>query len=523
MPLIAYRGNLSAATWPYISKFQGRTIIVRAQDNNFSRQLESSLDTDKDIGQPMIYYCHNVMPTGNGFQSVGYEQHISAIDGTDKGIKREFTVRDDSFAGGSKIYLMLGTGGFYWTENENLGYQGYVQSYWDGSAFQPLPANVQDFQVTTAHVAGITYIYIATIGCFVWDFANSRLTLQTLTGLNPVAVVGITESNGYLIAYSANAASWSSLIDPTDFTPSLQTGAGGGNVEGIKGNITCGAPTSNGLVLYTEKNAVSVLYTGNAQYPFQFNECVGAGGVSTLERVSYDADSGYNYAYTSFGMQVLKAKAAESVFPDVTDFLAGQWFEDFDDTALQFAYQALSSPMQKKLAFIANRFLVISYGVNELTHALVYDAVQKRWGKLKFTHTDVFQYDLLSELVSDIPKKSIALVTKEGAVYLVNFAIPFTPRSGTLLLGKYQYVRENNLQLQQAALEEPGPGMICYDFVSADGKNYSQVIKGIPIQSSDDLVVYGFGAPDGKNHSLLLQGAFNITSVELKFNTTGRM
>lgn len=523
MSLLVYRGNLSAATWPYISRFQGRTVIVRAQDNNFSRQLESPQDTDKDIGAPMIYYCHNVIPTGNGFQSVGYEQHMSAVDGTDKGIKKEFTIRNDAYNGGSKIYLMLGNGGFYWAQNENLGYQGYITQYWDGAQFQPLPANISDLQVTTAHVDGVTYAYIENLNCFIWDFANQRLALQTLTGLNPTAVVGITESNGYLIAYSSNAVSWSSLITPVDFTPSLQTGAGGGNVEGIKGNITCGAPTSNGFILYTEKNAVTVLYTGNAQYPFQFSECVGAGGVSTLERVSYDSDSGYNYAYTSYGMQVLKAKSAESVFADVTDFLAGQWFEDFDDTTLQFNYQTLSAPMLKKLTFVANRFLVISYGVSELTHALVYDAVQKRWGKLKFTHADVFQYDLLTENVSDIPKKSIALVNKSGAIFLVNFAIPFTPRSGTILLGKFQYVRERNIQLQSAELEAPGPGFTCYDFVTIDGKNYSQQIKGTPLVANQDLTVYGFGSPDGKNHSLLCQGPFNLTSVVLSFNITGRM
>jgi len=523
MAVLTYRGNLSSAYFPFISTFQGRTVIVPGQDNNFNRQLQSSTDLDKDIGIPQVYYCHNVMPNGQGFQSVGYEQRIGSFDGTDVGITQELILRDDAL--GEKGYFMAAPGGFYYVLNETSGYSGHITTYWDGAATQNLPADMLSKPITTAHVAGITYLYLGQYACLVWNFTLNRFEIVSLTGLIPGAIIGLTESNGYLIAYSASAVAWSSLIDPTDFTPSLTTGAGGGNVEGIKGNITCGAPTSNGFILYTEVNAVSVLYTGNAQYPFQFSECIGAGGVSGLERVTYDADSGYNYAYTSNGFQILKAKSAETILPDITDFLAGQLMEDFDEDTLAFSYTTLTAPLLKKMTFIANRYLIISYGITELTHAIVYDAVQKRFGKLKFTHADCFQYELLTEDISDIPRKSVAFVKNDGSVYLLNFALPFTARNGVLLLGKYQYVRARHLQLQEAALEGPSPGGVfnVYDFVSADGKNYSDQIVGISISSGDNLDVFGFGSPDGMNHSLYCQGAFNLTSIELKFNITGKM
>lgn len=523
MALITYRGNLSSAYFPFVSKFQGRTVIVPGQDNNFNRQLQSAADLDKDVGIPQIYYCHNVMPNGQGFQSVGYEQRIGSFSGTALAIDQELILRDDAL--GRKGYFATAPGSFYYILNETSGYAGHVTTYWDGVGTVAFPVDLLDHQITVAHVAGVTYLYVSLLGCFVWNFTLNRFELTTLTSLVASEIIGLTESNGYLVAYSINAAAWSSLITPTDFTPSLATGAGGGNVEGIKGNITCGAPTSNGFILYTAVNAVSVLYTGNSQYPFQFSECLGAGGVSSLERVTYDADSGYNYAYTSNGFQVLKAKSAETILPDLTDFLAGQYFEDFDDTTLEFSYQTLSSPLLKKLAFIANRYLIISYGVTELTHAIVYDSVQKRFGKLKFTHVDCFQYELLTETSSDIPRKSIAFIKTDGSVYLLNFAIPFTARDGTLLLGKYQYARARHISLEEAALEGPTEGgdFSVHDFVSADGKNYSQTIEGIEISSGSDLGVYGFGSPDGMNHSLLCQGAFNLTSVELKFTPTSRM
>jgi hypothetical protein len=523
MSVVVYRGNLSSAFFPFISRFQGRTVIIPGQDNNFNRQLQSSADMDKDIGIPQIYYCHNVMPNGNGYQSVGYEQRVGSYDGNDKGIVQQLLLRDDSM--GAKGYFALGIGGLYYILNESYGYSGLITQYWDGAALVNLPPNIVDYNFTTAHVNGITYLYISGFNCFRWDFTNNRLALVTLTSLTPTEIVGLTESNGYLVAYSTNAVAWSSLIDPTDFTPSLATGAGGGNVEGIKGNITCGAPTSNGFILYTEANAVSVLYTGNSQYPFQFSECLGAGGLSSLERVSYDADSGYNYAYTSNGFQVLKAKSAESIFADLTDFLAGQYFEDFDDDTLEFIETTLSSPLVKKITFIANRYLVVSHGITELTHAIVYDTVQKRFGKFKFTHADCFQYELLSEDVSDIPRKSIAFIKSDGSIHLVNFALPFTSRNGTVLLGKYQYARVRTLQLQEAEIEGPTSGGVfsVHAMVSTDGKNYSQTVEGTQLYASADIGVYGFGSPVGINHSLLCQGAFNLTSLVLKFNVHGRL
>jgi hypothetical protein len=519
---IEYRANLSSAYFPLISRFHGRTVIVAGQDQNFNRQLQSSADLDKDIGIPQIFYCHNVMPTGNGFQSIGYEQRISSVDGTDKGIYQEILLRDDSM--GKKGYFSVANGAIHVVLNETFGYALSVTTYWDGAANQPLPA-LASRQLTAAHVNGITYLYIQEWGCLVWNFTLNRFELTTLTSLVATEIIGLTESNGYLIAFSVNAVAWSSLITPTDFTPSLTTGAGGGNVEGIKGNITCGAPTSNGFILYTEVNAVSVLYTGNSLYPFQFSECIGAGGVSSLERVTYDADSGYNYAYTSNGFQVLKSKSAETLFPDITDFLAGQYFEDFDDATLAFSYNTLTSPLQKKFTFVANRYLVISYGITELTHAIVYDSVQKRFGKLKFTHVDCFQYELISAATNDIPRKSIAFLKSDGSVYLMNFALPFTSRNGVILLGKYQYVRTRHMQLQGVDVEGPttGGAFSIYDFPSYDGKNFSTPILGVQMDTGADYGSYGFGSPDALNHSILCKGCWNLTSMVLLFNITGRM
>ena len=519
MTQIAYRGNLSSAFFPFVSEYHGRTVIVPGPDNNFNRQLQSSADLDKDIGIPQLYYCHNVLPNGQGIQSVGYEQRIAPIISPPVLPTQVLTVRDDSL--GLKAYLALGLMTVYPIQNESIGYLPIITTYWNGSATVTLPNGTY----TTAHVNGITYIYIANSVCLKYNFTQNRLDQVTLAGLSLSAIIGLTESNGYLLAYSTSAIAWSSTIDPTDFVPSLQTGAGGGTIEGVKGPVTCASPTSNGFTVFTQTNAISVLYTGNSRYPFQFNECTGSGGVASLERVTYEADSGFNYVYSSKGFQIIQAKSAQTVFAELTDFLAGQYFEDFDESAKVFTYQTLSSPMQKKMVLIAARYLVISYGVTSLTHAIVYDVVQKRFGKLKIPHVDCFEYELLTENVSDIPKKSIAFLQSDGTVQVVNFAIPFVNRSGVAVLGKYQYVRSRKLQLQTFELENitPGGTVSVYDLVSWSGKGYDVTVPGILLFSNKNLATYGFGSPVGTNHSLLLLGCFDVVSLNLTFNSTGRM
>jgi hypothetical protein len=519
MSQVAYRGNLSSAFFPFISRFQGRTVVVGGQDNNFNRQLQSSTDLDKDIGIPQLYYCHNVLPNGNGIQSVGYEIRVSGIG--EVGQQQVWTIREDATS--AKGYMMRGPSGLRVVTDENTGWGPVQTTYWDTSlgSFQPIPNG----SITVAHVAGISYIYFANQGCLHYNFSLQRFELQPLSGLALGAIVGLTESNGYLIAYSTNAVAWSSTLVPSDFTPSLQTGAGGGQVEGIKGPITCASPTSNGFTIFTQVNAVSVLYTGNSRYPFQFSECTGSGGVGSLERVTYEADSGYNYIYSSKGFQIIQSKSAQTVFADVTDFLAGQYFEDFDEVTQQFTYQTLTSPLMKKMSLIASRYLIISYGISSLTHCLVYDTVQKRFGKLKVEHTDCFEYELLTEDVSDIPKKAIAFIQTNGTVLVVNFAVSFTNRSGVALLGKYQYVRSRTLYMQTVEFENVTQGgqfsVNC--LTSYDGKNFNLNTPGTILESTADVSVYGFGAPGGVNHTLLVQGCFDMDTVQLAFNIGGRM
>jgi len=71
MGQVAYRANLSSATFPMTIADGGRTVIVPGPDQNFDRRVDPE-GSQRDAGIPQALYMENVMPTTNGYQSVGY-------------------------------------------------------------------------------------------------------------------------------------------------------------------------------------------------------------------------------------------------------------------------------------------------------------------------------------------------------------------------------------------------------------------------------------------------------------------
>jgi hypothetical protein len=577
MAQVTYRANLSAKAFPFISDNWGRTVIVGQYDNTFNRELSSQEDMDRDVGIPQAYYMHNVMPTAQGFQSVGYTTILRA------GPALDFTsihlIRD---ASDLKVYLgITNSGNFY----INSGAGWALKGSYPGSSI-----------VTTAFVAGTQYIYIANYGCIVYDFVSETFSSVTLTGLDATKVIGITGAVGYLIAWSvpvsgssktftttsglavltgadtsniivnqvvsgtgitvgsyviavdpgvsitlnqpatasgtvslvftpqAAVIAWSSTIDPTDFTPSLVTGAGGGSVEGARGAITLCVAHTLGFIVYTTNNAVAAIYSNNARYPFTFREILSSGGLASQDLVGYDANTGAHYAYTTSGLQIVSTNQTQTIFPEITDFISGRIFEDYDETTQQFQRQTLSSTMAKKINVIADRYLIVSYGVAGLTHAIVYDISQKRFGKFKIPHVATIEYQLTSAGITEIPKQSIGFLQADGTLKIVDFNAQSPTSVGVIALGKYQFVRARLLQLDTISLENiyNHSSFNCTVLSSLDGKTQQQSDCTIlPELSSSESVTYGARAA-GINHSLILTGCFYLETLVLQFNIHGK-
>lgn len=507
------RLNVTASNFPFLSEFSGRGIIVKQTDQNYIPSATTGADSEKDLGIPEVYYCHNTIGTLQGFQSVGYSTGVPPAPAGvsfDEVIFIQFNITVRFFVG------ITAQGILYRTSVGAVGWEainsGAVSGYISGTT-----------KVTTAHINGITYLYFSNLGCYQLVYTGVfNLAAVTLTGLNAVDILGITAAQNYLIAWAADAIYWSSLIDPTDFVPSLATGAGGGNVQSIKGSIVACVPHTVGFVIYTESNIVVCTASGNTRYPFNFREIVDSSGISSADLVTWDANTGNHYAYTASGLQMVTLQQTQTVFPELTDFLAGAVFEDFEEITNELVVTKLTSTMIKRLALVSDRYLIISYGISYFTHALVFDLILKRWGKLKHPHISVMEFRILDPEFTETPRHSIAFVQSNGKIDIANLNTRDTNTHGILLLGKIQYVRQRTITLHTVDFENSPDGALCecFDKYSYDGKNTSTA-EGKLARSTGLFREFIFRVT-ALNHSLLFKGAFHMLSVVIHYSVAGR-
>jgi hypothetical protein len=528
MAQIRYRANLSAKDWVFMAQGWGRSVIMKQYDQNFSRQIVSPTDPDKDIGIPQIFYCHNVMPAAQGFQSVGYLPSISS--GSVHAGTYPYQIVDIPGTAGAiaqKLLFALQTNGvhevnydvYYWNGQPG-GSWTYIQTIALNTYF-----NNRDL-ITSAFVDGNLYVYFPYTGCYIWG--SSTLTSQTLTGLTATQTFGILESFGYMIAWGLPGVYWSSTLTPTDFTPSLITGAGGGSVEGAQGDIYMCVPHIFGFIVFSSKNCVSAVYSGNSRYPFNFRKIIGGGGISQQQYplAAIDAESGNVYAWTTAGLQLISVTQAQVVFPELANYLSGSRFEDFNDTLVQFVYtDGTPGFINRQLTVVSQRYLCVSYGILNtsiptFSHVMVYDIAMKRWGKLKFTHVQVLESPNTptAEFTS---RSNFCLMDTSGTIWNVDFEFAAS-QGGTMILGKYQHSRDRLITLEQIDIDfvQNANNLNVYDMVTFDGKTFQAPVE-IPAIANTNAPQYATRL-SGMNHSLIFQGIFTLDSLMLTYHTNGR-
>jgi len=506
-----YRANLLSANFPFLSENFGRTVIVGNIDQNVAKSADpSGQDKTHNAGIPQMYYCHNVMPSQQGIQSISYSQRTAAVVGLASNFVGVISLRD---ALGNSAYLGYTYGGDFYIAKAPFDTWQFVVT---------IPEAVNKL-VTRAYAQGVTYIYVANSACYRYDFSTDQLVEVTLNGLTASAIKGVTSLAGYLIVWSDDTVAWSAAADPTDFLPSLSTGAGSGAVEGAAGSILVCAAAHAGLLAYTTGNVIAVTYTGNAQFPFIFRALPNSGGLKSATHIDYDSQAGQQYAYTTSGFQLFDVQKAQTVLSDLTDFIAGSVFETCDAVSGIFTKTTLSAnaSLVKAIKFIANRYLVASYGITSFTHAIVYDTQLKRFGKLKINHVQCTDL-LLGEDSHDVPRSSIGFLQTTGAIKYVNFDANAAASDAVALLGKYQLSRSHTLQLLGVELEnvEAGDDFTLRDFLTIDGKNATQ--HTLSLTEEEGMYRRYDTRLSAKNHSLMLTGAFSLNSLILTFSLGGR-
>jgi hypothetical protein len=542
MAQIPFRINLNAAQFPFLTELGPQTIIIPGVDQTDPRSKAfSGSDESRDFGIPQIFYCHNVLPTGQGFMSVGYKEQVTGLPGA-ADFDQCMEMRDID----ENRFLFSPARGrnYVWTANR-------------GSWLSTNPVTPGTFlgrYVTRSNLNGRTFICYETTKVIEYDSTLDAFVDSVYLGITFSDIIGILASNNYNICYSKDTIFWSSLINELDFIPSLSTGAGQAIPQDLKGPIIAVLPISGGFIIYTTKNAVSAIYSNNVRFPWIFKEVANSGGIASPEHVTYEANLGTQYAWTSAGLQEVSIQGAKVIQPELTDFLGSKRYEDYDPSTFIFTSTNLGDVLNTKLALVDNRYLVLSYGVESglFTYCVVYDSVLKRWGKLRITHTDCFDYpypnrfgittygqltpqtyaDLLGtsyyqlsqqQLITAKAKTRFAFLQQDGTIKLVDFKFASVLDAGVCMFGKFQLTRTRFQTLQEIQVETVND--TDQDFVvrvhkTLDGKTLLPPV--VPFLSLEENKYREYNCRiANKNFITEFYGTFNLTGVVLVVSPDG--
>lgn len=530
MARLTYRANVSAANFPTDPNQFGRSVIMKQQDQDYNPILTAKDDIEDDPGIPVAIYVENALPTPYGYKSV---QPVIRL--TQNCLPFGEDVNGASV---SDVWICRNA-----TDTETLLHTLDGDVYRFDSTETPLPyirlASGLTGSATRVTLNGRAFMYFANQGCYEYNFTTNTLDSVTLTGLTASAILGIASAGGYLIAYTETSVAWSSVTDPTDFVPSLVTGAGSGSVEGLQGAITIVVSSSKGLYVFTALNCVSGLLTGNARYPFTFTEIPGALGITLLSQVTSEGGIGYLYAITLQGVQRIDHKGTSFPFPHLSgayptwdSIIAGTWVP------------SRANPADKKLQKIVlcgDRYLCISSGEDifytngryELKQAFVYDIALKRWGRLVFDHIQLYDtgresYTAIGILDGSGIGSSLVHFAVEYSGSISSLALNFAEPS-KIIFGRFQHVRTELIELHEVEVEN------LFTYGQSNGLTNLNVPSKVYVQASLDGKTGAFteftrnssaseyvpkyqGRAVGKTVSVAIDGMFNLNTLILSYN-----
>ena len=531
MTSISYRANLSAKTFPLLARNQSRTVIVPQNDQPYTR-YGSVAERLRDVNTPQAYYMENVLPTIEGYVAVGYLPRGA----TEIGIGPSVVKVKELYYNGNQYFIAEINNGTFYALGSGANFSGAFLCTGN------ICTNYNENAVSYAIVNGVTYVLqrdIAAAGTNFSVFSGTDMTNTATTGLTLFNTIGIVGANGYNIAYSKTAVAWSSLVNPTDFVPSLITGAGGGAIQEAKGYIQFCLPTSFGFIVYCERNCVAAVYTGNSRNPFKFTEIKGSGGGVSPELVARDVGQQYNIAWTTKGLQKLGPVVAENIYPELEALIQTKYKEYLNLSSNEFVTSSTSVRLGR-LGLLCNRYLCYSFNSSSnslfetgYTDVIVFDQVLERYGRLHFDHAHIGEFHNYVSQGSpfnytffDNGPLPIFLINKRGLSYqLGDRANSYSGGESAIILGKFQYVRSRRLCLDKVNIENSGQAfdstsITCTDLPTQEDSVNETPVVGTIFSNRPNFKVFHFNV-DAIAHSILIKGGFNLTNVELEFHTTG--
>jgi hypothetical protein len=525
------RFNLKAAKFPMLSQFFGPSTSIRSNGDTdyIVTDAYSGVAANDELGIAQPVYMHNVMPVSHGYQSVDYKTILDNTCNEQDSFDQIIQLEDYN----GMNHLLSPAGG-----------QNFISSDAEVWRSTQLPTDIRfSGDVSFAHVRQETYVCYKNQGVFKYDPISKTLQPVTLIGLDSDQVAGITSAVGILIAWTTDTIYYSSFEDPADFTPSLRTGAGSASLVPLRGQIVAALPHTSGFIVYSTKNAVYAQATSDLAYPFNYTEVTGSAGIISPRHVASDTTFSLHYAWTKAGMQTIRQNEARLVFPEITDMLTCGYIEDYInsfDGEMRIGSEVLNpnhpvvqqaatsqcpnnlvklshdSPLEIRINVVASRYLAISYGIQKLNHAIIYDIGLARFGKLRIPHTDVFTYERPESFGEDNARKSFGFLQHDGTIKVLEFALNKPATDSVFLFGRLSLNRASMTLLDEVhlgGLFDPSGTLTLNIILSIDGMTLMEDIYAIPTHATDSMKKYGLRIT-GMNHILKLMGTFSLSSIE---------
>jgi hypothetical protein len=552
MAQIPYRANLSASIYPMTIADGGRTVIVPQADQNFDRRVDPAGE-QKDAGIPQALYLENVLPTANGYQSVGYVDTNTAVPMPAAPLNYiinfiEVKFRDGGFSATAGIYsfplICYADGSF------SSGRTGTTAVSITGTA------PVATGRLSYAVVAGNCYLYseanrqlYEVVGSVSLDILQLNNITATVTPANfflTNLIHSITGSSNYLVAANLDTVFWSSTTTPTDFVASLVSGSGESAPNDTDGLISYLKDTQSGFYVYTQTNAVLAKYTGNARYPWKFIPVINSNTVLNPQSQIYgNSTSSFHYLIENDSqIKLFSGDQGQLVAPEVSEYLSKTTVDQaFNYSTNVFTDRTVQTVRPRVYVFL-NRYLIISINSTDdfpsasnlitYSHMIVYDTLLQRYGKLKIDHK--FVYTVINITIRQQELLAI-LDASDNTVKFLHFdiyetdtippAYSYIPQTAVFLLGKMQYVRSRKLKLEEVEIEgpqnrniKPVQNFSCTLLPSLDGRNFDAPIPMVASYNAGGVIKYP-AHKTAENHSLLLKGAFSINTIQCKFTVAG--
>jgi len=253
--------------------------------------------------------------------------------------------------------------------------------------------------ISVSSLKGVTYLhkegvelqtYAAPVGAVV-EFED--IENVTTSGIDFTQMISSCAAISYLIATDGTSVYWSSPLNPIYWAPGGigdDAGAGASKILAVSGTIRFVRETPDGFYVFSTDNIVRARYTNNADNPWTFKEVRSSSGTFQANAVASDTNLGTIFAWSDHGLSAISDLQAKHIFPDITEFLAGSVYEEFD-TVTNTVTTTTNAVLDFSINMVAGRYLTVSYGLDgaERTFMLVFDIQLGVWAKFKMDHAAV--------------------------------------------------------------------------------------------------------------------------------------